>query len=86
MFCALFQHLEMLQEDTWNVKITFDAQRVFIQFHQEGNPSQSKKLPGRICLPVYLAIKQKQLGQNFTIQLLDKRVAEQYSFQVRFGN
>ena len=72
----------MLREDTWNAKITFDAQRVFIQFHQEGNPALMKKLPGRICFPVYLAIKQKQLGMNYHIHLLDRAVAERYTNQV----
>lgn len=72
----------MLKEDTWNAKITFDSQRVFLQFHQEGNPFQHKRVPGRICLPVYLAVKQKQLGSNYTLQLLDRRVAEKYTSQV----
>lgn len=72
----------MLKEDTWNAKITFDSQRVFLQFHQEGNPFQHKRVPGRICLPVYLAVKQKQLGSNYLLQLLDRRVAEKYTSQV----
>ena len=77
-----FKYTEMLKEDTWNARITFDVQRVFIQFHQEGNPALLKKLPGRICFPVYLAIKQKQLGMNYHIQLLDHDVAERYTYQV----
>ena len=72
----------MLKEDTWNAKITFDSQRVFIQFHQEGNPFQHNRIPGRICLPVYLAIKMRQLGMHYCLQLLDKRVAEQYTYRV----
>ncbi|KAK4021219.1 hypothetical protein OUZ56_003138 [Daphnia magna] len=72
----------MLKEDTWNAKITFDSQRVFIQFHQEVNTSQHKQVPGRICLPVYLAVKQKQLGWNYTLQLLERMVAEKYTSQV----
>lgn len=72
----------MLREDTWNTRITVDSQRVFIQFHQEGNPTQQKRLPGKIGLPIYLALKQKQLGIPFQIKLLDKRDAESYSNQV----
>lgn len=73
---------EMLKEDTWNVKIHFDASRVLIQFHQEGNPAQQKKVPGRICLPVYLAVKKRLLGNHFQICLMDRRDAERYSNQV----
>ena len=72
----------MLQEDTWNCRFTFDSQRIFIQFHQEGNPTQRRKIPGRICLPVYLAVKQKQIGSQYTIQLMDRKAAERYSERV----
>ena len=60
------------------MKITFDSSRVFITFHQEGNPSQNKRVPGQICLPVYLAIKQKQLRLTYEIQLLRKDAAERF--------
>ena len=73
---------DMLQEDTWNTRITFDSQRVFVNFHQEGNPTQLKKLPGNIGLPIYLALKQKQLQMNCKINLEDIREAERYSYQV----
>lgn len=79
---SIFVYLEMLKEDTWNVKITFDSQRVFIQFHQEGNPAQMKKIPGRICLPVYLAVKQRMLANHIMIHMLDRKVAESYTYQV----
>jgi len=72
----------MLKEDTWNAKITFDSQRVFIQFHQEGNPFQHKRVPGRICLPVYLAIKQRLLNIPYHLRLFDKRDAELYRSRV----
>jgi hypothetical protein len=80
----------MLQEDTWNAKIMFDSTRVFIQFHQEGNPLQMKKIPGRIALPVYLALKQKKLQSRkldpranfYTIKLMDPRDAEKYLQEV----
>ena len=82
----------MLQEDTWNAKIMFDCTRVFIQFHQEGNPLQMKKIPGRIALPVYLALKQKKLQSRkldprtnfYTINLMDPSDADKYLKEVRY--
>jgi len=74
--------IEMLFNDTWNVKINFDSQRVFLTFHQEGNPAQKDKIPGRICLPVYLAVKQKQLRRPYSIKLMRLEAAERYSHRV----
>ena len=65
----------MLREDTWDVSFSFHSSRIFITFHQEGNSAQNKGMPGRICMPVYLAIKQKQLRLNYEIQLLRKDAA-----------
>lgn len=72
----------MLSVDTWNANIKFDSQRVFITFHQEGNPSQVKRIPGRICLPVYLAVKQRQLGCKYKIRMMRKEAAEVYSHHI----
>ncbi|XP_046649298.1 probable ATP-dependent RNA helicase spindle-E [Daphnia pulicaria] len=79
---SMSEIFSMLRVDTWNAKITFDSQRVFIQFHQEGNPYQSMSVPGRICLPVYLAIKQRFLGIPYHVRLFDKRDAENYRARV----
>jgi hypothetical protein len=70
---------ELLEEDTWDAHISVDAQRVFIQFHQEGNPEQKKQITSsKVCLPVYLAVKLSKLGKKFKIRLTDKDEAEQY--------
>ena len=82
---SILFYLEMLKEEAWNAKVTFDGQRVFVQFHQEGNTAVlNKKLPGRICFPVYLAMKQKQLRINHNIQLLGRDVANRYINQVNW--
>jgi hypothetical protein len=72
----------MLKEDTWNAKIKFESQKVFIQFYQEGNSFQHNRIPGRICLPVYLAIKMRRLRMNYELQLLENRDAKQYNSRV----
>ena len=73
----------MLEGDSWDAKITFDGARVFIQFHQEGNPSHARSIRGRICLPVYLAIKQRLLRNTYKIKLLQPNIAKYYCQKVR---
>ena len=80
LFFYLFFFLtELLEEDTWDANISVDAQRVFIQFHQEGNPEQKKQITSsKVCLPVYLAVKLSKLGKPFMIRLMEKDKAERY--------
>lgn len=77
--------VELVSEDTWNADITIDETRVFVTFHQGGNPSRKKRIPSRVALPVYLAIKQRQLQNSkmkpryyFKIDQLDQDESDQY--------
>ena len=75
----MFLFLALLEEDTWDAHISVDAQRVFIQFHQEGNPVQQKRITSsKVCLPVYLAVKLSKLDKKIRIRLMEKRAAERY--------
>ena len=76
-----------MEEDTWDAFISVDDRRIFVQFHQEGNPEQKKRLTSsRICLPVYLAVKQYKLNKPFIIRLMDAHAAEEYVRHIeRYG-
>lgn len=74
----------MIKVDTWDADIKVDATRVFLTFHQRGNPEQKKRIPGRIPLPVYLAVKLGQIGRQFHLAPMADRDIESYLTEVSF--
>jgi len=73
---------DSVKDVTWNLNVSFEDRRVFLQFKQEGNSAQRKNIPGRIGLPVYLAVKQRLLRMPYQLQLMNPQIAEQYCYQI----
>lgn len=71
-----------MKDFTWNLSVAFEDERTYLQFRQEGNSAQRKNIPGRIAMPMYLAVKQRLLRMPYQLQLMDPRIAEKYCYQV----
>jgi len=61
----------MLSDGDWNFRIKVDSTRVFVHFFQDGNASQPRRIPGRVALPVYLALKQTKLQRKLVFSLIN---------------